>query len=843
MSKYYNYSYYGIPGGYDRFWDGCAYCTANNIWSSDNAYTSIYTLNGSARAETWGKPLDNTIALWKIRNDMCYSTNAAICIDIGNNNGDKFRYDLSFNQQPSAVPLAGCALQNSSTAINAKDYNRQPHRRLSDETTYEMGFWASPLLYDIDYSAFCVLPNIIVWDDTTDTVYDKTLAECATFIDESPSHRYIVGFDLTVFRGSSTSRSEDHTFIPPEVSGGTAIQGVPVFDILTNRPIPPNASAVKNRIEEVAPFSPTPYPTEFNTESVFSPFCTVPTVAWYTTENMSTSLLHSVGLFFPRSISEIQAGYRYVDSDDHSKGKVTGEFTRLNLSRKSFEDVTYHFDIAHFLRAAPTMVYIEQGFSLSAAPSTGRIRTVSRLIVDSANSELSYGEAATAAIKHEIAALGLYFVETRALATSGVLGSASDGEGIYLPVFDGDVTTGRYVTGSAIHNATNADYHSVENYRPSGEDTINDKTQLPAGTIGLSLFTSAHICSYIEVFNIYANLKTMDWSIANREALFFGQNPYDFIVSITGYPLVVYPPSMSNYKSDIELGKVNLNDLPDMMGPAEGYSFNGGVEIYKNPFGSMNVDTKYSKAPYNMPFLDYEPFTVIQLYLPYAGMVSIPPSVFMGNRIDIDMAVDFMSGDVVYFIYANGLEYTTANGNMASEVPVSGLDYTSYKENQLALQRNIINSSINYTNSTLGHLAGASVSASFHNDTGATAQTITAGLTAMQGFINVNFDNYTRTHLAPEPVAISNGSASLGSGNEQDARLFILRPVISEDITSEENIIKNFTKTRGKATNVSGKLSLSSGFTIMLNPILDGIDCTAEEKQMIIDCLKNGVIL
>ena len=214
----------------------------------------------------------------------------------------------------------------------------------------------------------------------------------------------------------------------------------------------------------------------------------------------------------------------------------------------------------------------------------------------------------------------------------------------------------------------------------------------------------------------------------------------------------------------------------------------------------------------------------------------------MGKELKIDMSWDTLSGNIIcYILVENGgvfTEYTTAQGNILTDVPVSGRAYSEYMKAQTDMTTDMITGLSDSIGSVAGHVAGASVSATFGNPLGVGAQVVqgvSAGVSGTARFIR---NYYELTQTQPSPITISNGSASIGTGNDQDAHLYVLRPILPDNFDAE-----TFTKVNGRATGYAAKLRTSSGFTQMINPILDGINCTAEEKMLIIQALADGVIL
>ena len=191
-------------------------------------------------------------------------------------------------------------------------------------------------------------------------------------------------------------------------------------------------------------------------------------------------------------------------------------------------------------------------------------------------------------------------------------------------------------------------------------------------------------------------------------------------------------------------------------------------------------------------------------------------------------------------IFANNTYYCTANGNCGTEIPVSGLDYSSYEERYERTMHAGLSDFLTGVNSVIGNVTGATVSASFKNEGGMYGQLAMGAANTLKTGLNVAYTAIEMNKMAPSPVSVSNGNAPLGTAALQDAVLVINRPILP---SSKEFSASSFKKTMGKAANEVGRLGDYSGFTIVKNPILDGISCTAEEKALIIDALSQGVIL
>lgn len=830
--KVYDYNFYGLPDS-SRVWGtvgvgGYAALTYLNMWqlyipTIGQMTEGIYWEHDGATSDTYGKPLDTTIALWKISRNSSFACNSVFSAETGS----RLKPHFEVNIHPSDAPLAMCAVDTHGGAYG--NFSTNPRSRWAYNMSDMCNGAYSAMIYDIVYNTMCLQVNAITFNLLTPSASPagRELTSLASYINGDTEHRFVQIIRPYIYRGASTPRYRTADGIPPQ-GAITTYTGVPLIDTLTDRPIPSSETYLKEYIKDSH--------TEWRDDVIYNPFAQRLGTYLFATQSDAGDISSQIEIGLNRylTMSQLRNGISTIPG---TTNKITAQFYRCNYDVKDFPDVKYQWE--NMVINLNNGMQLPDDFDLTLLPTNTNIRAMTRLRILDAKGN-SIGKATELAVKHEIAFIGMYFTDSISRAENSELGSG-DGVGVYLPLYSGGVPTGEYVTGADIPLQPHANAQSVSEDTFHYDDAqIDTDAGFPDEVTAIPRFGRTYLCTLADIEFMNYNLKTMDWSEENREELFFGQNPYDFIISATAYPLVDYPLSPAATLLDIELGKVNLNELPDKVGDCTGYPIMGGVTIYPEPFGELYVKPYYSDSNYELSFLDYAPYTSIYLVLPYADVVSIPPEVFMGNTIGIRMGVDFMSGNVIYFIYVkeSGILFTTASGNMATEIPISGLDYTEYKKAQLEFTRGLFNTTFDTLNETAGHIAGSSVSAKFHNDTGAEAQAFMGIMSAGKGLAKMGFDIYEFANTAPSPVAVSAGSASLGTAAPQDAKLFILRPKLPDDFD-----VTDYKMKYGKSTASTGPLNSSTGFTQMLNPILDGIDCTAEEKMMIVDALKGGVIL
>ncbi len=82
-------------------------------------------------------------------------------------------------------------------------------------------------------------------------------------------------------------------------------------------------------------------------------------------------------------------------------------------------------------------------------------------------------------------------------------------------------------------------------------------------------------------------------------------------------------------------------------------------------------------------YLDFEPYTKMQLYLPCIGTIDIDPAAWYGKQIDIYFVVDFENGQITYFAVdeATGIDIGSWQGQYGVEIAV-----TSTRMGELAAQ-------------------------------------------------------------------------------------------------------------------------------------------------------------
>ena len=209
--------------------------------------------------------------------------------------------------------------------------------------------------------------------------------------------------------------------------------------------------------------------------------------------------------------------------------------------------------------------------------------------------------------------------------------------------------------------------------------------------------------------------------------------------------------------------------------------------------GSVTLPRKYNN------FLDFEPYTKVQIYLPFYGCAMLDSSLVIGRTITIKYIIDVITATAkIKIIHADKTlyEFKTTCG---SDLPITS-------SNRASVEMGYLSSGV-----------GMGVSLASGNIIGA----IASGLSMAQ----------SQYHSS------TSGNVS-GVLNFHDSRMITVlvdRPVYTE--------LRNFNKTHGRVCNLSKTLRDLRGFTKCAENVQIPFNCLDEERTMIIEQLTNGVII
>lgn len=229
-------------------------------------------------------------------------------------------------------------------------------------------------------------------------------------------------------------------------------------------------------------------------------------------------------------------------------------------------------------------------------------------------------------------------------------------------------------------------------------------------------------------------------------------------------------------------------------------------QFFELDMGGVFIEKRHGNAH------DYNPYTHIDLYLPYIGTVQISPDDVMGHTLKVKYKCDVVTGNVVAWVLSqtiNGDDTVigTYSGNFVTQIPLTGANYAEV-----------------YKAAISGTLGVLSVGAGVATGGASLAMGATQGITAA-------------SNVASSKIQYMRGSAmgmSAGLMNKQRAYVVITTP--------KESIPNNFASLEGYPSNTYHVLSELKGTYCEVESISLAISgATEAEKDEIEKLLKGGV--
>lgn len=277
----------------------------------------------------------------------------------------------------------------------------------------------------------------------------------------------------------------------------------------------------------------------------------------------------------------------------------------------------------------------------------------------------------------------------------------------------------------------------------------------------------------------------------------FFSDPMDFIVGIMLVPFI--PTTGARVKP-----KFGTN------------VFQNSFKLVTNQYVEIDCGGIYLTKYYGS-FLDYNPYTKLEIWLPYIGYRELNPDEVMGGTISVTYYCDALTGDCVCFVGVTGGGHSGLvsrviaqyNGNCGVRVPFGRTSYDA------AVQASI---------SLLAGGLGLVTKAATGSDVSAAAGDAVAGATT--AIIN-----------GMKVGAVRSGTAGASAGYMSIQKPHIIRT------TPRQSLPDNYAALDGYPSNMYGPLYTASGFARVDTIKLEGIQATQSELEEIQSILSGGVYI
>lgn len=439
----------------------------------------------------------------------------------------------------------------------------------------------------------------------------------------------------------------------------------------------------------------------------------------------------------------------------------------------------------------------------------------------------------------QVAYLGMFYTPRLQTALQGKLNDDA--------MFLGEIDSNGYTHGSFAYGKDNeelSNYNWIEMisqsaYSPDAptplpadrntyDENSNIRKQPVIATDGI--FCANYALTYGEVKHLQNYLYTYlpDVSAEQRDNLFLTSNPIDCIVSIMAFPFpldLVY--GRLGGLQNLKLGNLTLSSQENVQGVL-GYPLTYPTNTVLD-LGSIQGLWDMNGGQFRT-FLDFEPYTTATLYIPYCDPIKIDASEWINRKMTVKIIVDMTTGQCQALVLRDNLVMATSNGNIGASIAVSGLQTAT-------LQNAMYDKKIQALKSNTGIFSSLTTTA-IGLATGNVMQAVGGIIGTVNNTLDMKNADYQLHHHVVDYKQVGNSTPTNNMTNEQFCRLVIERPIYMENYNPTV-----YADTIGFACNIQSTLNSVSGFTICSNVDLSGINCTATEKQMILEKLQAGVFL
>ena len=298
-----------------------------------------------------------------------------------------------------------------------------------------------------------------------------------------------------------------------------------------------------------------------------------------------------------------------------------------------------------------------------------------------------------------------------------------------------------------------------------------------------------------ELYNLSSYLWGNTFDISQLKKLF--ANPFDTIISLSLLPVTI--PTSGN--TTVKIGNID-----------------SGISVAIAGQQYIDVDCGYVDiAEFWGAYLDYAPYTKIDLFLPFIGYKTLNTDEIMRGKLYIKYRVDILTGACVAFLYNDIAVLYQYVGNCSLQIPITAADYTQTIQSLLSL-----------ANTGINVLSGGVVAGVRGGVLNGVVQTV-GNLANQSGAILSDIAN-------TKPTIERSGGLTTFAGvlGLQKPYLTITRP--------KATIPDNQNRLMGYPSQTYVNFSQLTGFTMIENCNFKGGVCTDSEKQEILNLLYQGVI-
>lgn len=382
------------------------------------------------------------------------------------------------------------------------------------------------------------------------------------------------------------------------------------------------------------------------------------------------------------------------------------------------------------------------------------------------------------------------------------------------------------------------DYLIIEHFQPAlppDPDKYSDETDLTKPSItGSNVFNSLYAITANNVDSLAEFLWNLDSTEIGTKLALMGANPLDSIVSLRLYPFSISGGGLTTVRvGTIDTG-INAIIVDDS-------------QIGILDLGSVFIDYR---TPDELTYLDFEPYTMLELYVPYCGKIPLSTSQFMNHNLNVKLCVDYNTGACVGVVFRDNIAVHYLQGQIGVDIQLTGRNAS---EQQIAVAQHLM--------SGLGNLASGSLSV-----IGSTKNLMSTGTPSIEMF-DENYNTYSiggsmnLQSLGMSQFSSGAGKVAMGVFDIKTAPQYktyvervgsatpacsIYEPkycYVTVQRCDPMYADSNYESLTGYACSMSDIIENFHGFTQFGSVRLDYVPCTLEEKNMLVELFNQGVYL
>lgn len=373
---------------------------------------------------------------------------------------------------------------------------------------------------------------------------------------------------------------------------------------------------------------------------------------------------------------------------------------------------------------------------------------------------------------------------------------------IYKPII-----TGGIITGYTNDMSTVSDFDTLKNVTGNNvpvtppvtpeTDKVDDMTVNPLFALSSDAgFAAYFLMTQSQITSLHTWLTTTTFPD--------GYDPYPYIISLLQYPLKLTPTwCLAGTAGNIHIGGEDTGISASVIGTEQTWRGLGTFEVPR----------------LNNNFMDYDPYSQYECYIPCCGWVTLPDIVAgheISVRINYDLTTASIIGNVYVKINGSSLLIASKSGMMGRETVVSG-DAQGVRSAQITSA--LLSAGTGALNVATGIMSGNAVAA------------VSGGYNIVSGLAQANIasnSSYARQ------IGSTGGRALLCQYDKCYLKI----------TTTDADIPAGYGHTIGYICNKYGKVSSFSGFTVFENFDTTGISgLTERERAEVKRIMESGVYI